>query len=402
MVHIVIIGGGIGGLALAQLLKKQNKDDIQISIYERDCDKESRTQGYSIGITDESFNILREIDEDNQDLKGILDLSEKDSSLSDFVITNSKLEPRLSIQADTKLVSRWGLRNALTNNLDINWNKKFASYDENESEIKVHFTDGSSITCDILIGADGANSKIRKKRSPKLKREDLNIRNISGSIICPNDEELSKDFPNLKNIINKALIRVLGNNSYTMLIFAYHENNEKRILWSVSWSSNEELDADEEIREKLPKIMNENFNCNDVRKIINLTKPEDYIPAAKVLSAKPRKDNPYILLDSHGKRIHTFVSLLGDAAHPMTTHRGLGANTAMRDAKDLSIVLSKFPGRERKDNLVALERYEERLFHFGFKAIGESLQSTNMIHMNGASAGIRNSMLWIMSWFKSK
>src|SRR5215468_5080190 len=45
--HVVIIGGGIGGLALAQGLKKAG---VSVAVYERDRAVASRLQGYRVHI----------------------------------------------------------------------------------------------------------------------------------------------------------------------------------------------------------------------------------------------------------------------------------------------------------------------------------------------------------------
>ena len=45
--HVLIVGGGVGGLSLAQCLRKQG---ISFQIFERDVDKDARFQGWAIGI----------------------------------------------------------------------------------------------------------------------------------------------------------------------------------------------------------------------------------------------------------------------------------------------------------------------------------------------------------------
>jgi len=80
---------------------------------------------------------------------------------------------------------------------------------------------------------------------------------------------------------------------------------------------------------------------------------------------------------------------LGDAAHAMTTHRGLGANTAFQDAVDLANVII---------NGKSLGSYETILFNRGFKAVKESRQSTDSIHAKGMRAWFVWLLFYVMGW----
>lgn len=87
------------------------------------------------------------------------------------------------------------------------------------------------------------------------------------------------------------------------------------------------------------------------------------------------------------------VTLLGDAAHAMTTHRGLGANTAFADAADLVQALTQVEAP-----WPALADYEATMIKRGFQAIRSSLQSSRSIHWAGVKGIIRNVVLRALGW----
>lgn len=45
--HVLIVGAGLGGLTLAQSLRKQG---ITFEIFERDADRDARSQGWAIAL----------------------------------------------------------------------------------------------------------------------------------------------------------------------------------------------------------------------------------------------------------------------------------------------------------------------------------------------------------------
>jgi hypothetical protein len=54
--------------------------------------------------------------------------------------------------------NRTRLRNWLSTGLSIHWNKKATKIEEAESHVTVTFSDGSSTTGDVVVGADGVTS----------------------------------------------------------------------------------------------------------------------------------------------------------------------------------------------------------------------------------------------------
>ena len=73
------------------------------------------------------------------------------------------------------------------------------------------------------------------------------------------------------------------------------------------------------------------------------------------------------------------VTLLGDALHNMTPFRGIGANTALRDAVLLRDALAGV-GRGERDIVTALANYEREMIEYGFGAVRASLANMKRLH----------------------
>jgi 2-polyprenyl-6-methoxyphenol hydroxylase-like FAD-dependent oxidoreductase len=76
------------------------------------------------------------------------------------------------------------------------------------------------------------------------------------------------------------------------------------------------------------------------------------------------------------------VTLLGDALHNMTPFRGIGANTALRDAEALYKALAAV-NRGEAVLLTALACYEREMIDYGFRAVQSSLSSMQRFHATG-------------------
>ena len=56
-------------------------------------------------------------------------------------------------------VNRAAFRKWLALNLDVLWNKAYSHYEEGDGFVTAYFKDGTSYVGDVLVGADGMNSK---------------------------------------------------------------------------------------------------------------------------------------------------------------------------------------------------------------------------------------------------
>jgi salicylate hydroxylase len=174
MKKVVIIGGGISGLYIANLLRQN--PNYEIIVYEKN-NSINLEKGYGIQLSVNSIKLLNKI--------GFQNISSKEkffpNKISFYSLQNKNKICDLNISAFNDLedkyttLQRFTLINFLKNKLPanlINYNKKVIGV-QNESEIiNVIFEDDSSIECDYLIISDGVFSKTRslvanKKIKPK-------------------------------------------------------------------------------------------------------------------------------------------------------------------------------------------------------------------------------------------
>jgi 2-polyprenyl-6-methoxyphenol hydroxylase-like FAD-dependent oxidoreductase len=367
---VLIIGGGLGGLALAQLLL-QSSNSIKVLIFERDKDEKSREQGYCIGIDSTGLDVLSKI-------RTVDDLLSDESNafytLSYFRLINKYLQTLFNVSArGGKLIYREDLRRALLTNIDVQWNKRFISYKILDDGIEANFDDGTSVRGTILIGCDGTKSVVRAQLLPEFKRTDLRIISAGGTV------EQCDDLKKIQQLAQESLVRIFGAQGHTLLILPFRQ----LWVWGLSWPEKEDHEERNISSIQLIDKARRYFNDEEIVRLIERTSPSTYFTPYRLHSALCLKQNPF----PNNPR----VTLLGDAAHPMTTHAGKGANTAFADAFDLTnSILNPSPS--------SLSEYEQKMFKRGFSAVRMSLSSTNMIHATGWSALLRDGIFSIIRY----
>lgn len=369
---VLIIGGGLGGLALAQLLS-QNSSSIKVLIFERDENEYSREQGYCIGIDPTGLNVLHKIRVLNDLLS---DQSNSYVVLSSFRIVNRYLQKCFDINAgECKLIYRNELRRALLTNLNVQWNKRFVSYKVLDDGVEAYFEDGTSIRGTILIGCDGAKSVVRSQLLPNFQRTDLQVVNIGSTT------EQADDLKKIQNLTRNSLVRILGLQGHTLLILPFRNI----YMWALSWKEEGPYEEENLSKNQLIDKARRFFRDDEVVRLIERSS-STYLGPYHLYTAQCLKTNPF--------PNHLRVTLLGDAAHPMTTHAGKGANTAFADAEDLANVFQNL-------SLQTLSQYEQKMFKRGYAAVKMSLNSTQMIHATGWHAAVRDGIFSIIRYIST-
>ena len=174
MKKIAIIGGGISGLYIANLLRQNS--DYEISIYEKN-NSVNFEKGYGIQLSVNSIKLLNKIGFQNISLDNKFHPNKVDF----YSLKNKKKICDLDISAfnDTEAkyttLQRFTLISFLKDQLPdylMNYNKKVTKIDYEGKNIKVIFENNTSIKCDYLVISDGIFSKtksliIKKKIKPK-------------------------------------------------------------------------------------------------------------------------------------------------------------------------------------------------------------------------------------------
>lgn len=188
---VLIIGSGLGGLALAQGFHKAS---IPFKIYERDRSENIRRQGYRIRLHGEGLRALRSVLVNDiwdlfaetcaETLLGPLPIvNAQTCEVSAATFKGDNPQSRV-LQSGEKphTVDRGILREVLMTNLDKNivYGKEFTSYILTESGIVAKFADGTSEMGSLLVGADGISSAVRRQHFPHLKVLDTKTRPIYG------------------------------------------------------------------------------------------------------------------------------------------------------------------------------------------------------------------------------
>jgi len=335
--HVAIIGGGIGGVALAvACLHRQ----IPFTLYERDSSFDVRSQGYGLTLQQASKAI---------EGLGIFSLEEGIISTRHVVHTTKgkvigewgmrkwmELDTKTSPRRTNVHIARQSLRLALLDQLggqaEVKWGHELVNFTQCEGEgVTLSFqVDGKlkNAKADLVVGADGIRSTVRKL----LIGDDITPLRYLGCIvilgICPLAalEDLDND------LLDSATVFQTANGNERIFMMPYSSNS---IMWQLSFPMSEK--AARALSAKGAKALKE--------EAINRTQWHDPIPqileATQVsrVSGYPVYDRELLqskLLEKAGQ-----LTLIGDAAHPMSPFKGQGANQALLDALALARGISK-------------------------------------------------------------
>lgn len=383
---IIIIGGGIGGLALAHHLRRH---DVDVSVHERDRTPSSRWEGYRIHIDALGARALRECLPDaaweafratgaRED--GITFLTERLEELLDVRFPAPDVG-----ESDQLGVDRAVLRRILLAGLDdvVHFGAEFTGYSEEpDGRVTAEFADGRHVTGDVLVGADGAGSRVRRQYLPDAGRQETGAVGIGHKIYLDGDAAIpapmlcgmtltTVDAPAM---LFTAVFRPPEGTTRSLTALGVPDPPDTRAYVLAA------LVADRRAFPADPVELDDDALARAVDRLVAGWHPD----LRRLLAAS----------DPEARGVQVFrastptppwtpsrVTVLGDAIHQMPPVGGMGGNTALRDAALLGRLLARLGDG---DPVPAIAEYEAEMRAYAYPVVASALS----MQRNNLAAGV--------------
>lgn len=379
--HIAIIGAGIGGVALAVACLHRG---IPFTLYERDSGFDVRSQGYGLTLQQAS-NAMKAF--------GVLSLKDGVNSTRHVVHTTEgkvlvEWGMRLRAEAGEKTspkrtnvhIARQSLRLALLEQLGghaaVKWGHTLVGFKEgDEKAIELKFEvngEMKNAKADLVVGADGIRSVVR---SLIIGEEATPLRYLGYIVIlgiCPLVALNGLENP----LLDSATVFQTVNGHDRMYMMPFTTDT---VMWQFSFPMSEE-DA-KALSDQGPLALKDEA-CrrthwhDPIPQIMAATQPAQ-------ISGYPVYDRDLLqpeLLDNVGS-----VTLIGDAAHPMSPFKGQGANQALLDALALARSISNTCGsssqwKETGLRKSVLTEFEKEMLERSATKVKDSAEVARLLH----------------------
>lgn len=355
---VAIIGGGPVGLIFAKLLQQANVD---VNVYERDKDEFDRIKRGTLDIHNDYGQIaLEKAGLLSEFYKYSRPTGERATDIDGNILNETF--PDKEHLYDRPEIDRNDLRKIFLKNLKPNtviWNSKLISLEQREDFFLLHFENGQTAIADLVVGANGGLSNVRKYVTDTVPQY-TGIIIIQGEVSNP-----SETCPNFKRLCGEDNLMTIAEQKF---LFS-QTKAEGALNYYVSfrqpenWIIENGLDFrnNREITSFLNKLLS---NWAEVyHELFSATHEFTLLPMRK--------------LPLENWRPHKNITLIGDAAHVMPPFSGIGVNIGLLDALYLAENLTN---GEFSDIHTAISNYEEKMFEYATKAQQDTTEAEEGIH----------------------
>lgn len=334
--NILISGAGIAGTALAFWLKKYGFNPTIIEIAPK-----LREGGYAIDFMGAGYDValkmgiadeLKKVDIDFSKLK-LVDKDDREIGSMNYQKVKNLMDGRAMTLLRSGLAKT--IYHSLNNEIEIIFDNTIEQIEQDENKVIVNFKNGNSRNFDLVIGADGLHSIVRK-------------------LIFGEENKFEKYlgyFTSSYTINNYSI----GNNAFSMYNYPYkqvaiYSNNKNQTTTFFIFNSSEKLKYNHHDTEKQKQILRQEFEnggwkCPELLSALDKTNDFYFDSVSQIKMDKWSKGR---------------VTLVGDAGYCPSLLSGKGSTLAMVGAYILAGELKEANGNYQQ----AFEEYEKQFKPF--------------------------------------
>ncbi|MEU7579864.1 NAD(P)/FAD-dependent oxidoreductase [Streptomyces sp. NPDC041068] len=364
--RIAVIGSGPAGLSFARVLHRHGRP---VTVLERDPARDARPAGGTLDLHKglgqlalEKAGLLAEFQELSRPEGQAMRILDTDGTvLRDW-------QPRPDDQANPE-IDRGQLRDLMLGPLDVQWGRTVTEVVPGSRDgVLVHFSDGQQETYDLVIGADGAWSRVRPAVSSATPQY-TGVTSVETSL-----DDVDTRHPELARLVGDGSVGVYGVNRAIVAQrnSGGHVKVHVQFRVELDWHTrlNRHVDLDRHAALDRHADLNRHAALDASLDLADVEAVRSSLLALFDGWAAPVLDllrhgtafvhRPlYVLPVSHTWAHVPGVTLLGDAAHLMPP-LGAGANLAMLEGAELAESIAAVRDPEALDE--AVRAFEEQMW----------------------------------------